>query len=627
MIEKDINEGIYNLLEKNITSTADAQLKELLEQYKNGLIGIAQINTKVGDILYNTKKIIQYIKHAQNIGIELVIFPQNAILGHPLEDILSRFPGLIEDNTKWLKEIAKITTKTAAIIGFVEQDENSKTYSNSVAILQNGEIKEIIQPTEVAEDANQKHCSKRFKPVFINEKKYGIITGENCFNPDDYKAFEHEDIDAFINCCNNSFDIKYEHQKNNILSEISKKYSKPIIYVNQVGTNDKLTYCGLSKVYNNEGKPLACAKPFEEQLLITNPFKKLGKIYPKTENMMFPIIQNEFSLNYDADMERTYKAIIQGIRDYFAKTGFKRAVLGLSGGLDSTVCAVLLAEALGAENVCGISMPSAITTEESMSDAQILAKNLGINFIQVPIKNMVDTTKLTLDEGFTALDNNWSCRYKKSFTSDNIQARSRAIIVWGVSNEFESCLPIATSDKSEVYMGYATINGDMSGGFAPIADVTKTKLFALARWLNKNGKIKNAIPESVIIKRPGAELAIDPNTGKPLAAEDALMPYEFMDEVIWRIEYKNQKYSDMIKSEFLYEKNHQISEEQKIQWLDKFYKRMLSALYKKSILPPYVIVDSSSISNHKQPITSGGINFRGYDEDEIKKIISSWEIL
>ena len=174
-------------------------------------------------------------------------------------------------------------------------------------------------------------------------------------------------------------------------------------------------------------------------------------------------------------------------------------------------------------------------------------------------------------------------------------------------------------------MGYATINGDMSGGFAPIADVTKTKLFALAKWLNKNREEKNAIPESVILKRPGAELAIDPKTGKTLCAEDALMPYEFLDEVIWRIENKNQSYNDLLNVDFVYEKNNKISKEQKIEWLDKFFRRMSTALYKWSIMSPAVIVDAHSInkSEYSQPVTSCGIDYKGHTEEEIDTILNS----
>ena len=174
-------------------------------------------------------------------------------------------------------------------------------------------------------------------------------------------------------------------------------------------------------------------------------------------------------------------------------------------------------------------------------------------------------------------------------------------------------------------MGYATINGDMSGGFAPIADVPKTKLFAFARWLNNNRIEKNAIPESVILKRPGAELAIDERTGKPLIAEDALMPYEFLDEVIWRIENKHEHYQDMINSEFLYEKKNKVTHEEKTEWLDKFYRRMSTSLYKWSILPPSVIVESRSIikQDYKQPITSSHINYKGTTEEKIKEILEN----
>ena len=359
--------------------------------------------------------------------------------------------------------------------------------------------------------------------------------------------------------------------------------------------------------------------------MIVNPIYKIGKIYPLTKGLEKTLTEQKvFTLEYENDLERTYRTIIQGIRDYFKKVGFKRAVLGLSGGLDSTVCAVLLADALGKENVFGISMPSKITSDASRSDAAILAKNLGINFTEAPIKDMVDTTNQMFKTLFHEVESKWDCRYKQSFTQDNIQARARAMYLWGISNEFEKCLPIATSDKSELYMGYATINGDMSGGFAPIADVPKTKLFAFARWLNKNREEKNAIPEAIILKKPGAELAIDPKTGKPLIAEDALMPYEFLDEIIWRIENKHEHYWDLMGAKFQYEIKNPISEEQKSQWLDKFYRRMSTALYKWSILPPSVIVESRSINkyDYKQPITSSRINYKGLSREEIRTILN-----
>ncbi len=615
----DTIEKFYELTEKDFTPETEQELRELIP---SGSVGIAQINPSAGNIEYNSKKVAKYIRHAQNIGLDLIIFPEMVLTGFPLEDTTGRYPTLVEENVKWLNQIAKITTKTTALVGFIEpvKDKAGKYYS-AVAVLSCGEIKKIIRKCVLPKNSEfndfryiEPFTDKNQNSFEINEKVYGIIVGLQI--PDNIDEIMKENPDGLIICDANPFCLKTEIPKSELLQQIAQKCSKPLIYVNQVGATDSTTFAGASIVYNTGGNLFARAKSFEEQFMIVNFENCLGKVYPD----LLPKQKEEFSLDYDDDMERTYKTIIQGIKDYFGKTGFKRAVLGLSGGLDSTVCAVLLADALGCENVFGISMPSKITTQTSKSDAEQLAANLGINFAVAPIKDMVETSANCFNQLFEKVESKWECRYKQSYTMDNIQARSRAMYLWGISNEFGSCLPIATSDKSEAYMGYATINGDMSGGFAPIANVTKTKLFALARWMNKNREDKNAIPESIIQKRPGAELAIDPNTGKPLCAEDALMPYEFMDEVIWRLENKKESYDDLLKAEFLYEKTHKITKEQKAQWLDKFYRRMAGALYKGSIMPPSVDVDSSL--HHKQPITSSGINYKSISENEIAEILS-----
>lgn len=669
---ENIKERIYKLSEE-YDNDADAkviekELKELLRPFKKGSIGLAQINPIAGNIEYNAKKVVKYITHAQNIGLDLVVFPELVLMGYPIEDTIDRHPIIVEENIKWLKEIAKITTSTTAIVGFVEPRKydhlTGKKYFNSVAVLQNGKISGIIrksllptysefndyryiEPSPVVgsqkpetlgsfDENSIENCPKTNE---INGLKYGISICEDCWNNKEFfndttlysidpiEELAQENPDVFINCSASPTRAKKEQLKHNMLSFISKKYKTPIVYVNQVGAIDNSSFDGSSRVFDKNGKLLARAKSFTEQFLIVNPHQNLGKIYPLTKGLEKTLTEAKiYTLEYEPDLERTYKTIVQGIRDYFNKTGFKRAVLGLSGGLDSTVCAVLLADAIGAENVFGVSMPSKITSKESKTDAEKLANNLGINFTEAPIKDMVETTNNCLQDLFKTVESKWNCRYKQSFTMDNIQARSRAIFLWGISNEFDRCLPIATSDKSELYMGYATINGDMSGGFAPIADVPKTKLFALARWLNKNRTVKDAIPEAIILKKPGAELAIDPKTGKPLIAEDALMPYEFLDEVIWRIENKKEHYYDMLESEFLYEKSNTVSKEQKIEWLNKFYRRMSTALYKWSILPPSVIVDSRSINkyDYKQPITSSGINYKGLSESEISQKIEDF---
>lgn len=643
------------------------ELKDKILSHKRGSIGIAQINPIAGDIEYNAKKVLKYINLAQNIGLDLVVFPELTLMGYPIEDTIDRYPIIVEDNIKWLKEIAKITIKTAAIIGFVEprKDNNvGKKYYNSLAVIQNGAIKSIVRksllptycefndyryfepsPVVGCQSANtlcnfdESKIENHPKTIIINGIKYGISICEDCWNnkeffnsnvlysKDPVEELSKENPDVFINCSASPTRAKKEQLKHNMLSFISKKYKTPFVYVNQVGAIDNSSFDGSSRVFNKEGKLLARAKSFEEQFLIVNPIKNIGEIYPLTNGPEKTLAEvKEYTLEYEPDLERTYKTIVQGIKDYFKKTGFKKAVIGLSGGLDSSVCAVILADALGKDNVFGISMPSEITSLESKNDAIDLAKNLGINFLETPVKDVVDCIDNSLKGIFKKVESKWDNRYKISSTADNIQARSRAIFLWGISNEFSKTLPIATSDKSELYMGYATINGDMSGGFAPIADVTKTKLFSLAKWLNKNRPQKNAIPLNIIHKKPTAELAINPKTGKTLIAEDALMPYEFLDEIIWRIENKKEHYYDMLNSEFLYEKHKKIPKELKIEWLDKFYGKMSNALYKWSILPPSVIVDSHSINkyDYKQPITSSHINYKGISKKKISKKIKEF---
>ena len=641
---------------------------------EGGYIGMAQINPIAGNIEYNAKKIAKYIKYSGKIGLDMVVFPELALMGYPIEDTIDRHPVIVDENIKWLKGLAKITTGTTALVGFVEprkKDAEGKKYFNSVAILKDGKIEGIvrksllpnysefndyryIEPSPVVglQPAETLGCFDKdsIKDSPKVYEKYGISICEDCWNnkeffekhlyeKDPIEELSEENPEIFINCSASPTRAKKEQLKHNMLSFIAKKYKTPIVYVNQVGAIDNSSFDGSSRVFGANGELIARAKSFEEQFLIVNPLKGIGKIYPLTKGLDKSLTEQKvFTLEYESDLERTYKTIIQGIRDYFRKCGFKRAVLGLSGGLDSTVCAVLLADAIGKENVFGVSMPSHITSKESKSDAEQLAHNLGINFTEASIKPMIETTTECLNKLFGDVEKVWGkywdtkngmfTNYREtftpSFTPDNIQARSRAMFLWGISNEFASCIPIATSDKSELYMGYATINGDMSGGFAPIADVPKTKLFAFARWLNANREEKNAIPEAIILKKPGAELAIDPKTGKPLIAEDALMPYEFLDEIIWRVENKNEGYQDLLETKFVYETHNQVTKEQKTEWLDKFFRRMSTALYKWSILPPSVIVESRSINkyDYRQPITSARINYKGISQEQVLSALS-----
>lgn len=544
----------------------DSELREYIKM--GGFVGLAQTNPIAGDLEYNSNKIIDFIKEAEALELDIVAFHLNALIGYKMDDFFSRYPFIIDEEKKYLEKIALQVQKTSVLLPFIDEE---KKYA--YAIIRYGRVDKIIKGCE-----------------YITSKEF------------------NDGVEFYIKPVAIPSRAGSQYVREEELKQLAISTKRPILEINQVGSIDCWSYAGQSCVADENGNIFARAKDFEEQLLVVNPFRKLGQIY-STDPIKRPV---EFSLDYEWDLERTYKSVVQSIRDYFAKCGLKRAVLGLSGGLDSTVSVVLLVDALGKENVYGVSMPSKLTSDESKSDARILAENLGIGFSEVSIKEMYETTDSCFNNLFDEVEKAWDCRYRESFTPDNIQARSRAMYLFGVANEFASCIPIATSDKSELYMGYATINGDMSGGFAPLADITKTKLFALARWLNKNRAVKDVIPESIILKRPGAELAIDKKTGKTLLAEDALMPYEFLDEIIWRIENYHEDYKDLLEAEFVYEKKEKISREQKQEWLDKFYRRMSFALFKGAIMPPYPIVDSHSINkvDYYQPITSSRVNYK-----------------
>lgn len=608
---------------------------------QKGSIVLAQTNPTPGDLKGNAQKAMRYINWATLIGADAVVFPEMFLIGYPIGDFIDKFPVIVEENMQWLEALATKTSSTKVIIGFAQKnpDKTGKKYYNAVAVLAKGKVEKIIRKS-LLPNYSEFNDYRHFEPapvdsdsriIDINGIKTGIIVCEDGWNDEEFfesNLYSNDPVkelvdkhhpDLLINCSSSITRAKKEQLKHNMLSFVSKKYHCPLIYVNQTGSNDGITFDGASRMYNAQGELKVRAKYFEEQFLIVNPCCNEENISPLPKGLEKTLTsQKAFSLDHEPDLERTYLTITGAIRDYFHKTGFKRAVLGLSGGLDSTVCAVLLADAIGAENVFGLSMPSKLTSDLSKSDAQELAQNLKINFLEISIKDMIDLTKNHFEKVFEKVQTKWDCRYKESFTMDNIQARSRALILWGIANEFQACLPIATSDKSELYMGYATINGDMSGGFAPIADVCKTKLFALAKWMNENREEKNAVPISIINKRPCAELAINPLTNKILLAEEALMPYEFLDEVIWRVENLNQSIDEMMEAIFLHEAKENITKEQKAQWLEKFFSRMSKAFFKWGLMPPYPIIDARSINKYEycQPVVSSRILYKSSSLEE-----------
>jgi len=546
---------------------------------------LAQIDTIAGNIKQNSEKIVKNIQRANELNADIIIFPEVSLFGFPYGDINTRHKSLISFQMNKLEEIAKITTGTTALVGFL-----SEKSEHSIAVLNKGNIVKVIN---------------NFGVISLNNEKYGLIIGEyNQNNTSEIiENFIQEKITTVIHTSASISRAGKEYYKNQFLSDLAQKYSINYIYVNQVGYGDNVAFDGASRIYNSKGELTLLAKSFEEDFVVADNLKgRIEKLPLGVEKFS----NNMFSFDYENDLDRTYKALLCGIQGYFNKTGFKKAVLGLSGGLDSSVCAVLLADALGKENVYAISMPTKITSSGSKNDAQKLVENLGIHFIEVPIINEVSVFTSELEQMFNKID---ADKYQNSTTFENIQARTRATLLWSVSNECKSMLTIATSDKSEAYIGYATTNGDMSGGFAPIADVTKTKLFALADFLNKNRAEKNAIPQSILEKPPGAELKFDKDKGRTITAEEDNMPYPFLDEIIWYVENKNWGYQELIKHNFLYEKENPISFEQKENWIMKFFDKAQKAIFKWHILPLSIIVDSHSINDmeYYHPIISNHI--------------------
>ena len=583
---------------------------------------LAQINTIAGNISFNEEKIINCIIQAKKQNADLIIFPELALMGYPFGDIFMRHKSIITRQLKSLEKIAALTNNITALIGFAEptKNTNKKPFYNSVAVIQNGKIintvrKRLLPNYCEFNDYRYFEPSDKMSEIFeINGEKYGVLVCEDSFN--DKSFFKDECIysidpvaeimeqkpDTLINCSCSPTRCGKEYIKNALFSSIASKYNVNYIYVNQAGYADNLCFDGLSRIYDKNGNLTLRGKIFEEDFITTDNLK--GNINPIPIGMKEKIDFDNFKLDYKNDLDRTYKSIVFAIKEYFRKNGFKKAVLGLSGGLDSSICAVLLTDALGKENVWGISMPSRITSAESKNDAKSLAANLGINFFEIPLAEALDPLKSML--GF-AFQNVKSEKFDKSTTIENLQARLRATILWSVSNEYKQMLPVATSDKSEAYIGYATVNGDMSGGFAPITDVTKTKLFALGEFLNQNRKIKNVIPQAILEKPPGAELKINPLTGKTVCAEEENMPYEFLDEIIWYIETQGFGFDDLLNHKFYYELEHNISIEQKKEWINKFFWKSKCAVYKWHIMPPSVVTDVHSINSveYRQPIISG----------------------
>ncbi|MDB6128952.1 MAG: nad+ synthetase [Verrucomicrobiales bacterium] len=477
-------------------------------------IALGQINTTVGDFAGNSAKILQAYQRGVEEGASIVLTPELSLCGYPPRDLLSR-AAFLHGNLSHLGTLAAKVGNTALLVGFVGENKIGVglPITNSVALLQNGSIlltrtKTLLPSYDVFDEARYFEPAMDNFPIDLGGMKVGVTICEDIWNDEDfwdsrlYKKnppidLARQGVEMILNISASPWHLGKTRVRQEMLSSLARKIRKPIAYCNLIGANDELVFDGGSMVFNGIGDCVARGKRFEEDFLVVDPFSSA------------PVSQIPLT-----DAESIYGALVIGIRDYFEKTGFKTAVLGLSGGIDSAVVACLAVEALGAKAVRGISMPSQYSSQGSLDDARILAQNLGIKYDVVPIGKSFEMLKSGMAQVFEGR--------AEDTAEENMQARLRGVILMAMSNKFGS-LVLTTGNKSELAVGYCTLYGDMCGALAAISDVPKTMVYKLAKFINRN---RTLIPVDSISKPPSAELR--PNQ----TDQDSLPPYEVLDNIL-----------------------------------------------------------------------------------------------
>jgi len=477
-------------------------------------IAISQINTTVGDFDGNSDKIVDAWRHADEAGAELLVLPELALCGYPPRDLLAK-PAFLRQNQVALDRLAKRGGRAVAVVGYasVNETNSGRPARNSAAVLRDGQVaalrhKTLLPTYDVFDEDRYFEPATDNTPVEILGKKIGITICEDIWNDEVFlndRRYGRSPTDELtgggaellLNLSASPWNLGKEHSRHVLLSQLSTKAGCPVVYCNLVGGNDELVFDGGSQYYNGHGVLGASGAMFAEDLLLVD----TETIVPKSSDT-------------SGDDEKIHKALSLGVRDYLHKCGFASAVIGLSGGIDSAVTAAVAVDALGAENVRGVAMPSQYSSQGSLEDAEHLANALGIQYDVVPIEPVFEQLKSQLREIFEGLN--------EDTAEENMQARIRGNILMSMSNKFSSLL-LTTGNKSELAVGYCTLYGDMCGGLAVISDLPKTKVYSLAKWINRDHEI---IPESTLTKPPSAEL----RPGQ--VDQDSLPPYDMLDSIL-----------------------------------------------------------------------------------------------
>jgi NAD+ synthase (glutamine-hydrolysing) len=456
-------------------------------------IALAQLNPTVGDFEGNSKRILEVAAAAKSRGAELAVFSELCICGYPPQDLIER-PSFVERNQQELVRLAK-AIPLPSLVGFVgdAMDKTGKPVANSAALIADGRIlfeqRKMLLPTYDVFDESRYFQPASSQLIFpFSSEQLGITICEDCWNDErfwPYRLYDRDPVaeivgkgsSLLLNLSSSPYTIDKRSLRHDMLQTIAREHRVPVVYVNQVGGNDSLIFDGSSVAFMPDGRVAARAKSFEEH-------------------------------------EAAFGALVIGTRDYVRKCGFRKVVIGLSGGIDSALVAAIAVEALGAQNVTGVAMPGPYSSEGSCRDARQLAGNLGIEFFTLPITEAFNIYRHTLAGTFAGLP--------EDVTEENIQARIRGNFLMALSNKFGS-LVLSTGNKSEMAVGYCTLYGDMAGGLAVISDVPKTVVYELSKFVNREREL---IPRETVVKPPSAELR--PNQKD----QDTLPDYAILDRIL-----------------------------------------------------------------------------------------------
>jgi NAD+ synthetase len=492
-------------------------------------VALCQINPIIGDFEHNTALIREASSRAKAEGCTLAVFPELSLIGYPPKDLLEK-PSFIEENLRRLEKLAEETSGLHILCGYVDRNpkRTGKPLLNSVALLGNGRIlangaKRRLPTYDVFDETRYFEPSERSLLFELDGKRFGVTVCEDIWNMGDmegvprYEAdpvseFAALKIDILVNMSASPYTVNKKAVRHKILEKVCRKHGLVTLHCNQVGGNDELLFDGASMVFARDGNLTLMGKEFEPDLLVW----ESEKSYP------------EAACPLPSEEESILKGLVMGTRDYVTKCGFSKALVGLSGGIDSSLVAVIAQRALGPENVIGVSMPSSFTSAMSREDAKRLAGNLNIKLIEIPISGLYDGYVQSLADAFRGL--------RQDETEENIQARIRGTLLMALSNKYRALL-LSTGNKSEIATGYCTLYGDMNGGLAVLSDIPKTLCYRLASYINRNDEI---IPPRVITRPPSAELRPDQTD------QDTLPPYDILDQILDAAVVKNLSYDEIV---------------------------------------------------------------------------------